>query len=171
MKSTIKVDYKSRYGDGDFGDKEPLITVNIIESDDPRDTLINEIFRDEGFAKIAVIERGPSSKNPEKQYVIFRRSDRERWINEFINPMYQALANYTGIEAIFVTGHDNMWFELSKESNVKSNGISQREVDNIRYEFNESHKRDVAIIDRVVAEWKQFEEAIKESLIVEKTNE
>lgn len=167
MKSSIKVDYKSRYGDGDFGDKEPLITINIVESDDPRDTLINEIFRDEGFAKIAGIERGPSSKNPQKQYVIFRKSDRERWINDFISPMYQALVKYTGIDANFVTGHDNIWFELVKNSDVKSNGISQREIDNIKYDFFECYKRDNAILDRVIQEWKQFEEIIKENTVVE----
>lgn len=163
MKSTIKVDYKSRYGDGDFGDKEPIIRVDLVESDDPRDTLIHEIFRDEDFARIAGVERGPSSKNPQKQYVIFRRGDRERQINDFMSPIFSGLIRYTGIEAEFITSSDELYFALAKDNKIRSKGINDKELSEIKYGNFSTHMKDVVFIDRVVEEWKDFEKIVEKS--------
>lgn len=161
MKSQIKVDYKSRYGDGDFGEKEPLVRVDVVQSDDPRDTLLYEIFRDDGFLKI-----GGSSINPAnsvKQFVLFRRKEREIWINDIMSPMFLALVKYTGINANFVTGSDNMWFELVDDYSVRSKGITERELNNIQYDNHTDLDRKTSLQDRVIKEWKQFEEEVKNS--------
>lgn len=45
MKSSIKVDYASIYGDN-LQDKQPVVRVEVFESDDPRDTLLACIFKE-----------------------------------------------------------------------------------------------------------------------------
>lgn len=160
MKSQIKVDYKSRYGDGDFGDKEPIIRVDVIESEDPRDTLLNEIFRDQGFQKIGAGKISPKG-SANDQVIIFRRTPREIWINDLASPIYLGLTKYSGIDAIMVTGHNGIWFELSKDSAVRSDVLSNDFMESLRFDLITDNQRDLKFVERLVEIWKQFESTIK----------
>lgn len=166
MKSSIKVDYKSRYG-GDFGEKEPIIKVSLISSEDPRDTLLEEIFKEKDpFCKsIQAFAINPDQKVGEREFVIFSRKWRERMINDIGSPMFMALTRYTGIEAEFVTSHDEVYFNLVSDYKVRSKGIKNYEIESLQWSDRlAEHMKEVGFIDRLMEEWKDLEQKVKKTV-------
>jgi len=160
MKSLIRVDYKSRFGDGNFGDKEPLIRIDLLESDDPRDTLISEILKGETYPKIGASQINESLVSPDgkKTYVLYRKNDME-WLCEMASTAFSALAGYSGMEnVIMVTSEKEFYFELSDNSKVRSKGTERMRLylaDSIMRQ-----ERDHEFVKRLAADWKDFEKIV-----------
>lgn len=160
MKSSIKVDYKSRFGEH-FPEKEPIIKVVLEKSDDPRDTLLGEIFDKDPFCKRIGISR--ISEDPET-YTIYKRSDREYKINDIFSPAFTTLCKYSGIAATMVTSSDKMWFELEGNPRIKSKGFDKLEFYKTAYCSTPSaegeNAAELRLFQAIVEDWKDFEKLV-----------
>ncbi len=153
MKSTIKVDFSSRFGDGDFGSKEPLIKVDLISSDDPRDTLLGELFR-ETFPKLASAQMNPSQSGGVKTFKVFLKKRPEQ-LCDIASSIHSTLGAYFNMNTIMVTSYNEMYFEEVKEDN--SVGVRSKGIDRGQYEYED----DLVFIKAFTQDFKDLQDKIK----------
>jgi len=127
MKSTIKVSYQARYGNNT--EREPVIKVDVAESDDPRDLLLKDLFEDGasiGMSRERIAGRilGPNEKREET--ILFYRKKPHELIHEIsfdvikvidlMYPAYRFIHVYDGIQ--------NFYFTTELEEKFKSDQIN-----------------------------------------------
>lgn len=126
MKSSLKVDYRSRYS-GNLGDKEPIVRIDVEESEDPRDSLLAEIFNGE-VPKVLVF-KSFEEKIHGTTYLIAKKSRYEQ-VCDIGSQVYQVLLetvkDKTGL--IYVTGSDFHWFERDLKEITRSKGLRRDEL-------------------------------------------
>lgn len=165
MKSQLKVDYKSRYNDGEFGEKEPLIRVELVRSEDPRDALLNEIFeKDEIFPPLAASRI--KEENGERTFFIYKKSTKSL-LCDLLSNVHLALAKYSGLDVHFCTSHDEYYFELASNYQVRSKGVSREIYFEGLQTYSNSPDADrnkyyMLYIEQVVKDFKDFEQIVKD---------
>lgn len=156
MKSSIKVDYASIYDSG-LGEREPIVRVELFQSDDPRDTLLNCIFKPD--VVIGVQKREIETPERKETYVIYVKN-RFTQVCELLSPVFTALASiYPDINRlIMVTSSEEIYFEKEptdkKEQRRRSKGLD-------RYKLN--GMKDLDIIKTATTDFTDFIKQISPS--------
>jgi hypothetical protein len=130
MKSQIRVDYRYRYS-GNFGEKEPIVKVDVEQSDDPRDSLLAEIFHGDP-PRVSIFKSWDEKVSKATTYFISRKTKLEQVTDigsEVFQVLIETVKDKTGL--IFVTGADYHWFEkepLSGGEGSRSKGVNREEL-------------------------------------------
>lgn len=147
MKSSIKVDYASIY-ESNLGEREPIVRVDVIQSDDPRDTLLNCIFKP--GVVLAVQKREPvETVGGSKDVYIIYSKNRFSQVCDLLSPIFSALVFLTpnSEDMIMVTSNDEFYFSYNKDNKKRSKGLD-------RYSLNTMD--DYTVIKMAVADFKEF---------------
>jgi len=151
MKSSIKVDYASIY-DSNLGDREPIVRVDVIQSDDPRDTLVGCIFKPNvvlGVQKRECVEIVGGSKDT---YIIYAKN-RFSQVCDLLSPVFTSLSVLSTIaDLIMVTSHEEIYFSYEKDGKKRSKGLD-------RFALNSMD--DLSIIRAAVSDFKEFTKKVK----------
>jgi hypothetical protein len=127
MKSTIKVSYQARYGNN--SEREPVIKVDLAESDDPRDLLLKDLFEDGASIGMAREQKSNRAIGPEgeQETILFYRKKPHELIHEIsfdviqlldlIYPEYRFIHVYDGIQNFYFTTELDEHFK-SEEINI-----------------------------------------------------
>jgi hypothetical protein len=172
MKSTIKVSYQPRYGN--YTEREPVIKVDLAESDDPRDLLLKDLFEDGasiGLSRERVTERsiGP---NGEEETILFYRKKPHELIHEIsfdviqmiglLYPAYRFIHVYDGIQNFYFTTELEEKFR-SEEMNINHllncnpYEIRKAFVANFREFFEKLNSKDTSISFNLAKALREFE--------------
>ena len=147
MKSTLKVSYQCRYG---LSDREPVIKVDLAESDDPRDLLLKDLFEDGASIGIAREQKSNRAVGPEgeEETILFYRKKPHELVHEvafdviqiidLMYPDYRFLLIYDGIKNFYFTTHLDEHFK-SEEMDI--NHLIWHGPHDIRKNFVANFKR------------------------------
>lgn len=111
MQSTIKVEFNSIFSNPK-GDKEPMIRVDLLQSDDPRDHLINSIFST-GKLHIQKVDEG---KDDHPVWVISSKN-RHSHIYDLVSNVHDVMLKTVSPDEtniVLVTSHDEFYFDNSE---------------------------------------------------------
>lgn len=164
MKSTVKVDFRSRYGDDNFGTKEPLIRVEVEPSDDPRDTLLQEIFWGD-FVPIGASLTNPSSVGPNdrKTYRIYRKNRSEQ-LCELAGHVHTSLCAFADLPCVMITSNDEIYFEEEGNKFMKdgsSSAMGGRRSKGISRSEHEYDTSDFEFLKLITKDFKDFLNSIR----------
>ncbi len=118
MKSSIKVDFRSRYS-GAITDKEPLVKVEVVPSEDPRDSLLADIFQGDP-PKISIFRfiTDPSSNDTGGVTYFICKKERLEQVYDIGSQVFEVLIESADEKLdtiVYVTGSDETWFESALE--------------------------------------------------------
>lgn len=175
MKSSIKVDYASIYNN-DLGEKQPTVRVDLFESDDPRDTLLHCIFKENAQLNLRKREH-------QNTFIIYEKTKSE-YVCELASYCFQTLlALFPKYESmILCTASEEIYFEISvsdpplrRSKGVDRYKLNGMAVNNIMRElvndFNEFVERDNPSMVNVPDNSHGFRQLLDEKGIKWKPNE
>lgn len=131
MKSSIKVDFRSRYS-GTIGDKEALIRVEVEPSEDPRDSLLADIFnRDQ--PRLSIFKSFDAHNGSGTTFLICKKGRPEQTYDigsQVFEVMIETMKHPEGV--LFVTGSDEMYLECGEDATFKrSKGLKRNEIEHL----------------------------------------
>lgn len=156
MKSQIKVDYAGLHEGLDNENKKPVIRIELQKSDDPRDTLLNDLV-----TPTTVFGYRLKSQNDLSQtYILYAKSRHEQVYDIAENALF-VLKHLWGNEIPFtlITSHDEIYFECgSGENYQRSKGINRNEAS-----FLQNHE----IIKLIVEDFEIFQRQVWPKVVAE----
>lgn len=189
MESKIKVDYASRFGKHVGDEKEPVIRIELLESEDPRDTLLTEIFKDGIFTNLEAIQMNHHIKyddsDPKKleplTYFIVPKTDNQK-VYELAHVTWRTLMAYSGIECELSSWSGEYRFEnyglkvisnpipienpIMVESGTVLQGCSSENYNSDIARSRRKWDKEQDFISRMTEEWKNFEKQVKTAEIL-----
>jgi len=122
MRSTLKVAYQDRFGHPK-GTKEPVIRIELVKTDDPRDTMLEDLvdlnselgIMSLGYEPTAMVGASPT-------FLIYKKSISEQ-AGEIMFDVFQTLNLEHGDRFKTVYHSGVYYFELNKSSEYRSKGV------------------------------------------------